>query len=422
MTQDWSQWQGEVVDGEFRLDQYLCGTDHSGVFLTEYSGQKTVIKIRPGQPRSEPGVALSHPRLLRIFRVGRWGRENTPYSYLVMELADVVLSSVVPERALDPEEATETLTPVLEGLAYLHERGLTHSRVKPSNILSAGEQLKLSSDGLRRSGEASALTGERGAYDAPEIADGPVTPAADIWSLGIVLVEALTRQRPVCNRTGDPVVPATMPDPFREIASHCLQPDPQTRWTASQIAARLSGGAAENAPSAPKKRYGAAVAIGGLAGVAVVAGAVFLSSRPGKEVPVPQVVAPRAETPPPAPAPPPPEELPAPAAPPAPAKAARLRGRVEHEVKPDVSAKALATIQGQVKVRVRVGVDTAGKVVDTRLDTPRVSRYFAAAALQAARRWRFAPPAKNGDPVASSWVLEFDFGRSGAKMLAREQR
>src|SRR5690349_22128580 len=40
---------------------------------------------------------------------------------------------------------------------------------------------------------------------------------------------------------GDAVLPAALPEVFREIASHCLQPEPQRRWTVTQISARLAG-------------------------------------------------------------------------------------------------------------------------------------------------------------------------------------
>lgn len=422
MTYDWAQWQGQVVDGQFRLERYLGGTEHGGVFATESKGQKAVIKVRAGEARNEPGSDLSHPHLLRILRTGRAELDGTPLSYVVMEFADEVLSNFVPGRSLSQEEASETLAPVLDALGYLHGRGLVHGRIKPSNILSAGEKLKISSDGLRRSGEASRLTGMRGSYDAPEITEGRITPATDVWSVGVTLVEMLTQQLPVWDGAGDAVLPAKLPEMFRDIASHCLEQDPQKRWTVSQLSARLSGKEPAAAPAieraaeplgGPVKRKTTALVAGAVA-VVVVAGALFLRSRPMAEAPnAPPPATARQEAAPVA-QPASPEEKPAAE----PAK--RVRAKVKQEARPAVSPKALSTIQGSVKVRVRVRVDSSGKVVQTKLDTPRVSRYFATAALQAARRWKFAPATEGGSALASSWVLEFDFGRGGTQMRARQ--
>jgi TonB family protein len=426
VTRDWAQWQGETVDGVFRLDRYLGGNEHSGVFATEFNGKKAAIKLRAGEPRSEPGAELSHPNLLRILRTGRWEREGAPLSYVVMEYADEVLSNFIPERSLEAEEARETLAPVLDALAYLHGRGLVHGRIKPSNIMSIGGKLKISSDGLRRSTETN-LMGVRGPYDAPEASEGHVTPALDMWSVGVTVVEMQTQETPAWDRAGNPVLPATLEEPFREIASHCLRPDPQRRWSVAQIADRLAGrtpveeipatptaSAAVASVHAPAKPKTTAVVVGAAAVVLVVAGAVFLRSGPTPETPaVAPTVAPRQEPVTLAPAAPPEEQKLA-----APAK--RLQGKVEHAEEPDVSANALGTIQGRVKVRMAVQVDSSGKVVETKLDTPRVSRYFATAALEAARRWKFVPPMEDGTAAGSSWVLEFDFGRGGTQTHSRQ--
>src|SRR5256884_8599787 len=76
------------------------------------------------------------------------------------------------------------------------------------------------------------------AYDAPEAGSAPVAPSSDIWSLGVTLVEVLTQQAPVSSAESqaDPTVPSTIPQPFLDIAQHCLRRDPGLRWTTAQIA------------------------------------------------------------------------------------------------------------------------------------------------------------------------------------------
>ncbi|HLK48314.1 MAG TPA: TonB family protein [Bryobacteraceae bacterium] len=425
MTTNWAQWEGQVIDGECRLGRYLGGSEHSGVFATEFRGNKAAIKLRVGERRSEPGVELSHPHLLPIYRAGRGQLDGTPVWYVVMELADEVLASFIPERALEAEEARETLAPVLDALAYLHARGLVHGHIKPANIMSVGEKLKISSDGLRRSDEAAGRPETPTPYDAPEIAEGRLAPASDVWSLGMTLVEMLTQHLPGAGSDGEPPVPATLPPAFRDIASHCLRRDPQRRWTVSQISDRLAGRAPVEPIMPPRAEAPVAIAqpqatirkrsttafIVGVLAILVAIGSVFFRSRPASEAP-PAAPATAAQPETSAPAPPPEKRE---AAPPK-----RMRGKVEHEAMPDVAAKALETIDGRVRVRVAVKVDPMGNVVATKLDTPRVSRYFATAALQAARRWKFTPPTEDGNAVASSWALEFDFGRAGVQMHSRQ--
>jgi TonB family protein len=76
---------------------------------------------------------------------------------------------------------------------------------------------------------------------------------------------------------------------------------------------------------------------------------------------------------------------------------------VVHQVIPEVSAKARSTIRGTVRINVRVQLNPDGSVSSADLDSPAPSRFFADAALKAARGWRFAPSA------ASSALLRFDF-------------
>jgi TonB family protein len=92
-------------------------------------------------------------------------------------------------------------------------------------------------------------------------------------------------------------------------------------------------------------------------------------------------------------------------------------GKVVHQVLPDVPRKASATIQGKVKVGVRIGVDPSGNVVGAKLDTPGPSRYFAQLALKAARRWKFSPAKVDDRNVSSEWILRFEFGKAGTKVL-----
>jgi hypothetical protein len=84
---------------------------------------------------------------------------------------------------------------------------------------------------------------------------------------------------------------------------------------------------------------------------------------------------------------------------------------------PDVLASALGTIQGKVNVQVRAVVDANGAVSKAIFDFQGPSKYFAKVAMQAAER---KPAQVDGRPVASVWVLQFQFRRSGTEVTPVE--
>ncbi|HXM95297.1 MAG TPA: TonB family protein [Candidatus Dormibacteraeota bacterium] len=253
MTEAWKQWEGQVVDGEFLLRQYLGGAEHGAVYLTELSppeAKKAAIKLVPAdQATAEAQLSqwrratqLSHPHLLRVYRVGRSRLGNTDLLYVVMEHGEEDLSQILPQRALEPNEVRDMLEPILDALVYLHAKGLVHSHIKPANILAIGNQLKISADSLHRAGQSGAAGLKKGMYDPPESSTGVSSPAGDVWSLGMTLVEALTQRPPSLQNsaTADPALPETLPAPFLEIARNSLRVDPARRWSVPDIAARLN--------------------------------------------------------------------------------------------------------------------------------------------------------------------------------------
>jgi TonB family protein len=261
MSDTWKQWEGQIVDATFPLLRYLGGTEHSAVFLTERrDGDRLVraaIKLIPAASdegeiqlsRWKQSAELSHPHLIPLFEMGRFELDGVQMAYAVMECAEENLAQVLPDRALTPAEAREMLESVLDVLAYLHRKGFVHGHIKPVNIMASGDQLKVSSDRLRRAGELLDDAGDQSAYDAPEYAGGvlpmsqTMTSAGDVWSLGMTLVETLTQKLPVVRTSEqqDPSLPQSLQEPFLDVARHCLLRHPQARWTVDQIAVRLEG-------------------------------------------------------------------------------------------------------------------------------------------------------------------------------------
>lgn len=405
----WQQREGQVIDG-FPLRQYLGGGEDQAVFLTEYGGEtpkKAAIKVTHADGDSSEShlrrwrmaAELAHPNLMGLFERGSWHLDKIPLLYVVMEYADENLSQVISERALTVEEAKEMLAPALSALTYLHSSGFVHGRLKPSNFMAIDGRLKISSDSVSQIGASS------------------LTPADDVWGLGMTLVEALTQRLPAwgAGETGDPVLPATIPAEFQEIARNALRRDPRTRWTVAQIHERLSG-----RPAASGKRFSAsAVSTVLLAGsLAIVAGTLLIRNReiapigisgsqpvqnqPAPAAKQPAPVAPAAATPTPVIPPPHVESKPSPAR--------AEKGEILQQVMPQVLPRARNSIRGKVTASVRVEVDPSGDVSNAALESGS-SQYFSSAALDAARRWKFAPA--DGPRV---WILKFEFTRTGTKI------
>jgi TonB family protein len=252
MSDIWQLCEGQVIENRFRLRQYLGGTDDSAVFFTYLDDSKTkkaAIKFIPAGPTADfqlslwrRAMQLSHPHLLRIHDIGRCRLENRDRLFVVMEYAEEDLSQILPQRALTPAEARDMLAPVLDALVYLHSNGLVHSRIKPSNILATADQLKLSSDAIFQVGESRKVARKFDAHDAPETTSSALATSADVWSLGVTLVETLTQQAPAlpAGSQADPGIPDSLPQPFLDIARHTLRRDPRRRWTIGEIAARLN--------------------------------------------------------------------------------------------------------------------------------------------------------------------------------------
>jgi len=409
-----------VIADAFPLRQYLGGDEDHAVFLTEYgqpAPQKAAIKIVLGPPESiESQLSrwhltskLSHPNLLRIFSKGGAKAGETPLAYLVMEYADESLAQVIPVRPLSADEARQMIEPALSVLAYLHGEGFVHGHVKPANILAIGECLKISSAALCRIGECPPSIPD--AYTPPE---RTASPAGDVWSLGITLVEALTQHLPARGAThgvaqsNEPAVPDTLPQPFLEIARQCLRSDPKARLTVADISARLQP------PAKPVSRRSMlkwAYALAATAGL-VLAAFVIAPRLIDRQTPVsPAEPAQIPQSPPIQPAP----VQPAPKVKPTPPEAP-VRNEIIQRVLPKVPSEASRTIQGRVKVSVRVRVDPSGNVAEAKLDSTGPSKYFAQLALQAARRWKFAPASDIDPGRPREWVLHFEFERAGTKV------
>jgi len=419
----WKLWEGQVVDLCFPLRRRLGGAGRSAVYLTQYDDPEprdAAIKLVLAAETREGDIALpwartaqlSHPHLLRLFRTGTWQMNHLSLRYVVMEYAEENLAEVLAERPLTASEAREMMRPLLAALAYIHGEGLVHGHLKPANIMAIGDELKLSVDGLSLVGESGMAPAIPSPYDPPELPDRGSSPVGDVWSFGMTLVEALTRQLPTARGPKlEPLLPRTLPVEFLPVVRACLRPDPRRRASLSDLMALFERGGpaafeepAGEQPAVPRKWRSLAVVGASALAVAAILAAPRLLHPPAATAPAerPQVAtipeSAQAAAP----------VIPAPGTAPVVPKAAGTAapGQVIHQVMPDVSQQARRTIRGKVKIQVRASVDAAGRVASAQVESQN-SRYFANLALQAAREWDFAPEA------AGEWLLQFDFTSAG---------
>lgn len=431
----WKQWEGHVVGGQFPLREYLGGAGRSAVFTTESGGgrAKAAIKLLPADledaethfARWRKAAKLSHQHLLRVFGMGRCELGDTEFIYIVMEYAEENLAQILPQRSLTPTEAQQLLDSVADALSYLHKQGFVHGHIKPANIMAVNDQVKISTDGIAAAGEQNAPS-QTTVYDAPEVSMGTISPASDVWSLGVTMVEALSQRAPVGREKL--FLPNTVPPRFADIARHCLVRDPQSRWTLPQIVAQLQPSpepptpmrteepvAAEAEQSSSKRRYVLPV-------IAVMALLITMLAGPRLFRTPPRELKSHTSS----------GQTPSAANAefsPSSVKSEPLRasdggivaGSVLHQVLPNVSQSARNTIEGKVRVRVKLAVDESGNVTEASFLSPGPSKYFARLALQASHDWKFTPPHVNGQPVPSEWVLKFAFGRTATEVYPAQQ-
>jgi TonB family protein len=459
MTEVWTKWEGEVINGAFPLRRFLSGSDHSGVFLTEYKAQNfpnAAIKIVPADPALteaqlshwRTAAALSHPHLIRLLAAGSCRLGGHPFLFVVMEYAEEALSQILPNRALTPDEVREMLLPTLDALAYLHRKNLVHCKLKPPNFLVIGDQLKLATDTIRPAGESTTSTPTYSLYDPPEAKSGAISAAGDIWALGITMVEALTQCPPAWTdeRSETVSLPATLPPTFVETVRRCLSRNPADRPTVTDLEAQIKRapqasvvsipqpvvreptGQATAPQKSPKQRLLVpTIAVLLIILVAVWAGLRLFQSNPKSQQPASSTSQTSSQqAAPPANASQNPQaivsaspELSAPSSPSRPVSrrsdlpaqpSADASPSVLYKEIPAVPRSASHTIHGHFNVTVRVTVDSSGNVVDETLENPGPSKYFAGLATAAAKKWKFAPAGKQ---ASREWLLWFEFTRAG---------
>jgi eukaryotic-like serine/threonine-protein kinase len=228
---------GDVLAGQYRVERWL-GDGGMGVVLAaldlklhrdvalklvqpELLSSESVRRSLEAEARSM--ASLVHPNVVTIYTV----TEDAGRPFLVMELVDgPSLASVLRERGrLPPIEALPIIRAVAEGLTALHDAGLIHGDVKPSNILLGPSRVvKLTDMGLSQllcEDEGGVVRGTP-SYIPPERARAqavprPLLPRQDVYALAVSAFEMLTGRLPFVS---------SRPDVLIEKHAHELPPRP----------------------------------------------------------------------------------------------------------------------------------------------------------------------------------------------------
>lgn len=265
---------GRVLAGRYRIESALGSGASAHVFGAWDTSLRRRVAIKVLHPalagdsaflrrfraEAQAAASLTHPHVLAVHD---WGDDETG-PFLVLELcAGGSLRHVLDDgRRLIVAQALAVGTQAAEGLAYAHARGFVHRDVKPANLLFGEEgRLRVADFGLARALAEAAWTEPAGAtlgtarYAAPEQAQGrTVTGAADVYSLALVLYEAVTGVVPFTTDTtlGTLMarVGARLPGhdalgPLAPMLDAATSEDPDRRLDASSLAARLRALAGE---------------------------------------------------------------------------------------------------------------------------------------------------------------------------------
>jgi serine/threonine-protein kinase len=210
---------GTVLDGRYRLIQPIGAGGFGQVWKAHDPrvDREVAVKVLAGDGGAdhdrqvarfarEAAVAggLSHPNIVTVHDFGSAMYDGRLHAYLVMQLlTGKSLSTVLEAGRLPLSKAMYTAACVADALEAAHEAGLTHRDIKPSNIIvrSSGEATVVDF-GITRSSDArhditttGVLIGTP-AYMAPEALSGTFDCRSDMYSLGCVLYEMVTGQRP----------------------------------------------------------------------------------------------------------------------------------------------------------------------------------------------------------------------------------
>lgn len=255
--------------GPFSLGRIIGSGGFGTVYeATDSDGQVVALKLLAPHVDSEETlerfqregkIRIEHPNVVRVIDAG----QDRGVSYIAFELLQGKPLNVLLEDApLPPADVIGIARQICAGLAAAHERDIVHRDLKPGNVFCCADgSVKILDFGIARPMSsagpqltmAGSVIGTPG-YLAPEQAKGEanISPAADIWSLGVILFQALTGKNPFMRQTAVATILAVvleeaptlgtfgLPPGLAEHVQRCLRKEPSERWgSAAEIGRAL---------------------------------------------------------------------------------------------------------------------------------------------------------------------------------------
>lgn len=261
---------GATLDGRYRIDGLIGRGGMAAVYRADdlALGRRVAVKVFTSSTegiddadrrRSETALlaSLTHPALVTLFDAAKDPETNR--EFLVMELVEGSdLREILRRGPISSSDATRMLADLSEGLHVIHSRGIVHRDVKPANVLLAPAHLptrrwnaKLADFGIARLLDESRLTatgriiGTPGYLSPEQVRGEPIGSSADLYSLGLLMLEALTGEQPFpgpalesasARLVRDPAVPAELGPDWVELLTAMTARDPGDRPTALDVA------------------------------------------------------------------------------------------------------------------------------------------------------------------------------------------
>jgi eukaryotic-like serine/threonine-protein kinase len=204
--------EGTVLDGRYRVLQRLGSGGMADVWLADdtHLQRQVALKVLHGRfaqdrefverfkREAEAAAGLQHPNVVAVFDRG----DVDGTYYIAMQYLEGRTLKQLIDAGLSPEQAVGLIRQVLEGARFAHRHGVVHRDLKPQNVIVDGEAKATVTDfGIARAG-ASEIT-QAGSvmgtphYLSPEQAQGlDVTAVSDLYSIGVMLYEALAGRVP----------------------------------------------------------------------------------------------------------------------------------------------------------------------------------------------------------------------------------
>ena len=220
--QNWTEIQGVLVAGKYPLVEFVGQENEWALFRTIAANETFNLRVRflegaESLPQWRMLQSVPHSQLVEIIDAGHFQLHGAVLEYAVLEHWEDTLASVMGERELSGNEASEMLESIVPALVHLHTLHLVHGKVDPARIVATGNKIKLDFLDLQI-----------------ELTHGK-TAADDIAALGATLRRCLTG-------TGTQSAAfAGLPEPFADIVNRCLQPAAADRPTGRQVLDLLHG-------------------------------------------------------------------------------------------------------------------------------------------------------------------------------------